>query len=205
MFRAAVNRRAIRWEQSGVLKMILASFVLFLAGFLAIGLLSSRLSTGERTNESSYAAVLSGWQGEKQQSLQRLIALVALFFLLGWPTWLGAALALLWALVNQQSVFNLVIMSWSGMASAFAPLLIVLALDKRPSPALSIAMLFSGLGTALLWHYLGWEVFVYAGVPGIIVGLLAYVFASPFSTPVAIAPTNSLHSAGKRRGTYAQV
>jgi SSS family transporter len=88
------------------------------------------------------------------------------------------ALALLWALVNQQSVFNLVIMSWSGMASAFAPLLIVLALGGRPSQVQSVVMLFTGLGTALLWRYLGWQVYVYEGMPGIIVGLLMFVILS---------------------------
>jgi sodium/proline symporter len=50
----------------------------------------------------------------------------------------GITLAsLLWALLNQQSVFSLVIMAWSGLASAFAPLLIVLALGGKPGPRAS--------------------------------------------------------------------
>ncbi len=80
--------------------------------------------------------------------------------------------ALLWALLNKQSVFSLVIMAWSGLASAFAPLLIVLALGGKPGSRASIIAIFTGLATAALWRYIGWQNAVYEGMPGILAGLL---------------------------------
>ena len=80
--------------------------------------------------------------------------------------------ALLWALLNHQSVFSLVIMAWSGLASAFAPLLIVLALGGKPGTRASIIAIFTGLATAILWRYIGWHYAVYEGMPGILAGLL---------------------------------
>jgi len=80
--------------------------------------------------------------------------------------------ALLWALSNEQSVFSLVIMAWSGLASAFAPLLIVLALGGKPGNSASIIAIFTGLAVAMLWRYAGWQNAVYEGMPGILAGLL---------------------------------
>lgn len=88
-----------------------------------------------------------------------------------------AALGL--AMTNSQSVFSLVILSWSGLASAFAPLLIVLCLGRQPGQLTSLAGVFCGLATALLWRWLGWEQFVYEGLPGIVAGLALLLLASP--------------------------
>lgn len=79
--------------------------------------------------------------------------------------------ALLLALSNNQSVFSLVIMAWSGLASAFAPLLIVLCLGMKPGQSISIIAALTGLLTALVWRYLEWHHAVYEGLPGILVGL----------------------------------
>lgn len=81
----------------------------------------------------------------------------------------AAALGL--ALANSQSVFSLVIMAWSALASAFAPLLIALCLGRRPGQGLSLVALFAGLAVALLWRLLGWEQLIYEGLPGIATGL----------------------------------
>ena len=75
------------------------------------------------------------------------------------------------ALINSQSVFSLVIMAWSALASAFAPLLIALCLNWNPSQRLSLLALATGLATALLWRWLGLEQYIYEGLPGIIAGL----------------------------------
>ncbi len=81
-------------------------------------------------------------------------------------------LALLWALFNEQSVFSLVIMAWSGLASAFAPLLIVLALGGKPSTRASLIAVTGGLAAAAMWRHLGWHHAVYEGMPGILTGLV---------------------------------
>ncbi|SHF15132.1 sodium/proline symporter [Microbulbifer donghaiensis] len=89
-------------------------------------------------------------------------------------TLLMTAAAVGWALLNKQSVFSLVVMSWSALASAFAPLLIVLAFGGRPSQRARIAMSLIGLATALLWRWLGWHGHIYEGMPGILAGLAVY-------------------------------
>jgi Na+/proline symporter len=90
--------------------------------------------------------------------------------------------ALLWALLNRQSVFQLVILAWSGLASAFAPLLIALCLGFRPSKQASIVAVITGLTVALLWRFLGWHDFVYEGMPGILVGLAVIGIALSLET-----------------------
>lgn len=85
----------------------------------------------------------------------------------------GCALAL--ALASSQSVFDLVVFAWSGMASAFGPLLVVYALGARPSQPLAIAMMGAGLAVAIGWRLLGWHVAVYEGMPGMLAGLLVFL------------------------------
>lgn len=87
-------------------------------------------------------------------------------------TVLVTAFALLWALLNSQSVFSLVVMAWSGLASAFAPLLIILCLGGKPGSGVSILAVCSGLLVALGWRMMGWHDFAYEGMPGILSGLL---------------------------------
>jgi sodium/proline symporter len=89
-------------------------------------------------------------------------------------TLLVTLLALGIALAQTQSVFDLVILAWSTLASAFAPLLIVLARQHRPSEAHSLAMMVIGTATALLWRYAGLHDEVYEGLPGILAGLATF-------------------------------
>ncbi len=81
-------------------------------------------------------------------------------------------LALGLALSNNQSVFNMVIMAWSGLASAFAPLLIALCVGAKPSQNLSVVSVIVGLTVAMVWRQLGWHGVIYEGLPGIVVGLV---------------------------------
>ena len=80
------------------------------------------------------------------------------------------AVALLLALMNNQSVFSLVIMAWSGLASAFAPLLLALSMGMRPSQRVSIIAVIVGLLVALVWRLAGLHNALYEGLPGIIAG-----------------------------------
>jgi SSS family solute:Na+ symporter/sodium/proline symporter len=80
-----------------------------------------------------------------------------------------AALAV--ALSGTKSVFDLVILAWSTLACAFAPLLVLYAARRRIGEGAAIAMLVFGVGVALLWRQLGWHTQVYEGMPGILAGL----------------------------------
>lgn len=81
-------------------------------------------------------------------------------------------LALLWALINSASVLDLVILAWSGLGSAFGPLLLVLCVGVRPSQNNAILMVLSGLAVALLWRYAGLHNVVYEGVPAMLLGFV---------------------------------
>ena len=87
-------------------------------------------------------------------------------------TALVTALALGIALSGNQSVFHLVIMAWSALASAFAPLLTIYVFRRRLSETSAILVMIIGVGTAIGWRLLGWHNMVYEGLPGILLGLL---------------------------------
>jgi sodium/proline symporter len=107
-------------------------------------------------------------------------------------TTIMTVLALIWALVNSQSVFSLVIMAWSALASAFAPILLVLAWGGRLPQPVAITMMSAGIMTVFLWRLADLHVFIYEGMPGILVGLLVYFV---FNTSVESSKEIRLESA----------
>lgn len=137
----------------------------FAAGIVLAGIFAATMSTADSLILSCSSALTHDLLPGKIENTKLIKLGTALITL--------AALA--WALLNQQSVFNLVIMAWSGLASAFAPLLIYLCLGGRPSRGGTLVAIFAGLGTALAWRWLGWHAAVYEGMPGILVGLIVLV------------------------------
>jgi Na+/proline symporter len=109
-------------------------------------------------------------------------------------TFAVAVLALVMALSGNQSVFSLVILAWSVLASAFAPLLVVYALGARPSERVAVTMVVAGIVTALTWRQSGLQDDVYEGMPGILAGLLAYAVARVFSRSGAPALRGSVRT-----------
>jgi Na+/proline symporter len=100
--------------------------------------------------------------------------------------------ALLIALAGTQSVFSLVILSWSTLAVAFGPFLFLLALGRRVPQQGAIAMMVAGIGVALIWRLLSWHGAVYEGMPGMLAGVaVGYALSAPvrrdgtLSAPVA--------------------
>jgi Na+/proline symporter len=135
-----------------------------LVGLVLAGIFAATLSTADSLILSSSAAITHDLL---PQRVERPLLIKA--------ATLGVTMfALAWALWNEQSVFSLVVLSWSGMASSFAPLLLVLVMGGKPSQGLSIAMVVGGLLTALLWRYKDLHELVYEGMPGILAGLLIY-------------------------------
>jgi len=131
-------------------------------GLVLAGIFAATMSTADSLVLSCSAAITHDLLPHKVENT----------FLLKAATLLITLVALLWALVNGQSVFSLVILAWSGLASAFAPLLIVLSLGGKPSQKLSILAVVTGLSVAMIWRYLGWHGAVYEGMAGIIAGLI---------------------------------
>ncbi len=87
-------------------------------------------------------------------------------------TILTTGVALAFALANVESVFNMVILAWSGLGSAFAPLLVMLCLGRNPSQRLAVIAVIAGFLSALLWRYFGLHAYIFEGLPGVAVGLL---------------------------------
>lgn len=78
-------------------------------------------------------------------------------------------------MVGHNSVFELVVLSWSGLASSLGPLLVVRALGKRVSSRVGVAMIFSGMTAVLIWRYgLGFSSALYEVLPGMAAGFLVY-------------------------------
>jgi len=131
-------------------------------GLVLAGIFAATMSTADSLVLSCSAAITHDLLPHKIENT----------FLIKMATLLITLAALSWALVNEQSVFGLVILAWSGLASAFAPLLIVLSLGGKPDQKLSILAVLTGLSVAMTWRYLGWHSTVYEGMPGIIAGLI---------------------------------
>lgn len=132
-----------------------------MVGLILAGIFAATISTADSLILSCSSALTHDLLPHKIENIKLLKAGTA-----------GITLAaLLWALLNKQSVFSLVILAWSGLASAFAPLLIVLALGGKPGVKTSLIAIFTGLTVALLWRYMGWNGAVYEGMPGILAGL----------------------------------
>jgi sodium/proline symporter len=85
------------------------------------------------------------------------------------------AVVLLIALFGSRSVFELVVMSWSALASALGPLLAVQALGLPINSWTASSMILVGLASALGWRYgLGYSGSVYEVLPGMAAGFLVY-------------------------------
>jgi Na+/proline symporter len=135
-----------------------------LVGVILAGIFAATMSTADSLILSCSAALTHDLLPHR---IERPLLIKA-------STVLMTAGALVLALSGSDSVFALVILSWSALASAFAPLLIALALGARPSQARALTALAVGLGVSLLWRQLGWESVVYEGLPGIAAGLLVH-------------------------------
>lgn len=89
-------------------------------------------------------------------------------------TLLATCAALAWALLNQQSVFALVVLSWAMLSAAFVPFILLLCLGKPLSQMTSLWLMGFGCGTVLVLHWCGVGGDLYLGLPALLVSLLAY-------------------------------
>jgi len=139
-----------------------------LVGLILAGIFAATMSTADSLVLSCSAAVTHDILPRKVENTGALkVTTIAITFL-----------ALLMALSNNQSVFQMVILAWSGLASAFAPLLIMLCFGFKPTEKHSIIAVIVGFCVALLWRWAGLHGAVYEGLPGILAGM-AVLWALP--------------------------
>lgn len=109
-----------------------------------------------------------------------------------------ASVVLVIALTGSQSVFELVTLSWSSLAAALGPLLVLQALRQPLSTPVALAVMLSGLGTALYWRYgLQLSDSLYEVLPGMFAGWLVYLILRPLVSPAPATVPQAADGAGE--------
>ena len=133
-------------------------------GLILAGIFAATMSTADSVVLSCSAAITHDLTPERLEHPYLLKGATAAVTLGA----LGIALA------GSQSVFTLVILAWSTLAVAFAPLLTLYALGRRVSEMVAIGLMVGGVAIALFWRYvLEWHGGIYEGLPGIVIPLVA--------------------------------
>ncbi len=138
-----------------------------LVGMILAGLFAASMSTADSLVLTSSAAVLRDLAG--RQGIAYAQAKLT--------TLLVAAVVLAVALWGGQNVFALVTFSWGAMASAFAPLLLVSMIGRRPRQGAALAMTAAGMTVACAWRFFGLSTSVYEALPGMAAAFLTYLAA----------------------------
>ena len=147
-------------------------------GLILAGIFAATMSTADSVVLSCSAAITHDLTPERMEHP----------LLLKGATAGTTIVALLLALSGDQSVFTLVILAWSTLAAAFAPLLTLYALNRKTSEGAAIFLMVLGVAIALVWRYgLGWHGGIYEGLPGIAVPLILGWFLSRPATKAEIA------------------
>lgn len=137
-------------------------------GMILAGIFAATMSTADSLVLSCSAAITHDLLPRRLERTWEVKAATAVVTLL----------ALVMAMSETRSVFQLVILSWSTLASAFAPLLTIYAMRRRISESGAIAAMIAGVTSALLWRAADLHTMVYEGLPGIVAGfLVAFTFS----------------------------
>ncbi len=134
----------------------------FFVGVILAGIFAATMSTADSLVLSCSAAITHDLPPRRLEKTWQAKTATAAVTLLA----LGIALS------ETRSVFQLVILSWSTLASAFAPLLTIYAIGRRISEPGAIVAMVSGVAAALLWRLADLHGMVYEGLPGILTGLV---------------------------------
>ena len=150
-------------------KMALELLPPVLVGLILAGIFAATMSTADSLVLSCSAAMTHDLAEERLESPLAMKAATAI------TTFVALGLAL----SGSRSVFSLVILSWSTLASAFGPLLVLLAMKRRVSEPVAITLMVLGISIALLWRFwLGWHTSIYEGLPGMAVSFAIGWFLS---------------------------
>lgn len=86
-----------------------------------------------------------------------------------------AAVMLAIALAGSQSVFELVIIAWSSLASGLGPLLVLRAYNADVGPNQAVAIMLSGIVAVVVWRFVfDLSAHVYDVLPGMLAGFAVY-------------------------------
>jgi SSS family transporter len=138
-----------------------------LVGLMLAGLFAATMSTADSLVLSCSAALTRDLLPEHKGGY--LVTKIA--------TGIVVIVALVIAISGNKSVFQLVLIAWGLLASAFVPLLAIYALGGRPSERLAIGMMGTGVAVFLLWREAGLSSLVYEIMPAMLAGMMLFVVA----------------------------
>ncbi|QBQ55616.1 sodium/proline symporter [Nitrosococcus wardiae] len=135
-----------------------------LVGLLLAGIFAATMSTADSLVLACSAAFTHDLLPQRLENMGEIKT----------ATVVVTALALAIALSNNEDVFTLVILSWSFLASAFVPLLLIYIMGGKPTDQQALTILSMGVGVAIAWRWLEFHHALYEGMPGILAGLATY-------------------------------
>ena len=140
-----------------------------MVGLILAGIFAATMSTADSVVLSCSAAITHDLVPQRLEHP----------WLLKTATAVVTLLALGLAILDSQSVFSLVIIAWSALAAAFAPLLSLYALNRRVSEMTAIGLMVLGIAITLVWRFgLEWQGKIYEGLPGIAIPFILGWFLS---------------------------
>ena len=135
-----------------------------LVGFILAGLFAATMSTADSQLLACSAAITQDIFPQFAQNY-RMAKMVTI----------GITLGMLGVALSGGSVFGLVVLAWSSLASGLGPLLVVRAMGHDVSGKLGASMMLSGIIAVLIWRYgLGFSGAMYDVLPGMATGFAVY-------------------------------
>ena len=142
-----------------------------LVGVILAGLFAATISTADSQILSCSAALT--------QDLFPGLARSYKFAKIG--TLVVTAIVLVIALINNDSVFDLIVFAWSILASGLGVLLILRSYERPVSTPVAIAIMSIGIFVSMYWKLgLGLSGAVYEVLPGMAAGFLVYFLSTLF-------------------------
>jgi len=135
-----------------------------LAGLVLAGLFAATMSTADSLVISCSAAISQDLRPDNPLS----------YWFTKVATLVVVIVALLIALYGNNSVFELVILAWGLLASAFAPLMLLYRFHRLPGEGSAIVIMLSGVLTYLIAHYTWVSDYVYELMPAMLVAFVVY-------------------------------
>ncbi len=136
-----------------------------LIGFALAGLFAATMSTADSQIISCSAAIsndLMATKHPKYKTVKLTTILVTIF-------------AAIIAIIDNQSVFSLAMLSWLMLACAFTPILIIYSLGGKMSEKLAISVMLVGVIVMLVWRYTGLGEGFYEAAPAILSALAFFL------------------------------
>lgn len=151
-----------------------------LVGLLVAGLFSATMSTADSLLLAASSALTQHVFPQLRNS----------YIFARFGTVIVIALIVTIALLASQNVLSLVVLAWGGMASAVAPLVVLMLLGARPTQRLAVTMMVAGFGVAIYWrHGLGLHAQLMDLVPGMLTGFA--IFGLSYLLEKIIKPESS--------------